>query len=134
MTLPAAASEPDTRAGAYQRLLDALRAAPEVQATTVMSGLPPDRSPDVIVTRIENYTSPEGRPVEVIDYYQFVMGDYFETMGVPIVAGRGFEPTDAASEGKVVVVNEALAKKLWKGENPIGRRLRPNLGSSIGAG
>jgi predicted permease len=55
-------------------------------------------------------------------------------MGVPIVAGRGFEPIDVASEGKVVVVNEALANKLWKGENPIGRRLRPNLGASIGAG
>ena len=134
MTLPMATSEPDTRAQAYLRLLDGLRAAPGVQATTVMSGLPPNRSPEVIVTRIENYTSAEGRPVEAIDYYQFVMGDYFETMGIPIVAGRGFEPTDAASEGKVVVVNEALANKLWKGENPIGRRLRPNLGSSIGAG
>jgi predicted permease len=134
MTLPMATSEPDTRARAYQRVLDTLRVAPGIQATTVMSGLPPDRSPDVIVTRIENYTSAEGRPVEVIDYYQFVMGDYFQTMGVPIVAGRAFEPTDAASEGKVVVVNEALANRLWKGENPIGRRLRPNLGSSLGAG
>ena len=134
MTLPMATSEPETRAQAYQRLLDRLRATPGVQAATVMSGLPPNRSPEVIVTRIENYTGVDGRPIDVIDYYQFVMGDYFETMSIPIVAGRGFEPADAASEGKVVVINEALSKKLWKGENPIGRRLRPNLGSALGAG
>jgi putative ABC transport system permease protein len=134
MTLPMATSEPDTRAQAYQRLLDRLRATPGVQSAAVMSGLPPNRSPEVIVTRVENYTGADGRPVDAIDYYQLVMGDYFATMAIPIVAGRGFEPADVASEGKVVVVNEALARKLWKGENPIGRRLRPNLGSTLGAG
>ena len=77
MTLPMATSEPDTRAQAYQRVLERLRAAPGVQGTTVMSGLPPNRPPDAIATRIENYTAADGRPVEVIDYYQFVMGDYF---------------------------------------------------------
>ena len=61
------------------------------------------------------------------------MGDYFETMGIPIVAGRGFERTDIASQGKVVVVNETLANRIWKGQNPIGQRLRPNLSASIGA-
>jgi predicted permease len=134
MTLPMATSEPETRAQAYQRLLDRLRATPAVQAATVISGLPPNRSPEVIVTPIENYTGADGRPIDVIDYYQFVMGDYFDTMNIPIVAGRGFERANAASEGKVVVVNEALSKKLWKGENPIGRRLQPNLGSALGAG
>ena len=64
-------------------------------------------------------------PSEIIDYYQFVMGDYFGTMGIPIVAGRGFERTDNASQGKVAIVNETLAKRIWKGQNPIGQRLRP---------
>ena len=133
MTLPMATSEPDTRAQAYQRVLERLRAAPGVQGTTVMSGLPPNRPPDAIATRIENYTAADGRPVEVIDYYQFVMGDYFETMGIPIVAGRGFERTDIALQGKMVVVNETLANRIWKGQNPIGQRLRPNLSGTIGA-
>jgi predicted permease len=97
-----------------------------------MSGLPPNRTSDAIATAIENYTSDDGRPSEVIDYYQFVMGDYFGTMGIPIVAGRGFERTDNASEGKVVIVNETLAKRIWKGQNPIGQRLRPP-GGSFGA-
>jgi predicted permease len=53
-------------------------------------------------------------------------------MGIPIVAGRGFERTDNASPGKVAIVNETLAKRIWKGQDPIGRRLRPP-GGSFGA-
>ena len=60
------------------------------------------------------------------------MGDYFGTMGIPIVAGRGFERTENASQGKVAIVNETLAKRIWKGQNPIGQRLRPP-GWSFGA-
>jgi putative ABC transport system permease protein len=133
MTLPMANSDPDTRAQAYQRVLDGLRSVPGVLGTAAMSGLPPNRTPDGIATPVENYTSDDGRPLEVIDYYQFVMGDYFGTMGIPIIAGRGFERTDNVSRGKVAIVNETLAKRIWKGRNPIGQRLRPP-GWSFGAG
>ena len=126
--------DPDTRGPAYQRLLDKLRVAPGVQAAAVMSGLPPNRSPEAIPTGIENHISADGSAVEIVDYYQFVMGDYFQTMGVPIVAGRGFEPADAASPAKVIIVNETLANRIWKGRNPIGQRVRPNLSAAIGFG
>ena len=126
--------DPDTRAPAYQRLLDKLRVTPGVQGAAVMSGLPPNRSPEAIPTPIENHTASDGTPVEIIDYYQFVMGDYFETMGVPIVAGRSFGPADAASPGRVVIVNETLANRIWKGRDPIGQRVRPNLSAAIGFG
>jgi putative ABC transport system permease protein len=132
MTLPMANSEPFTRAQAYQRVLDRLRSVPGVLGTAAMSGLPPNRTPDAIATPIENYSSDDGKPFENIDYYQFVMGDYFGAMGIPIIAGRGFERTDNASQGKVVIVNETLAKRIWKGQNPIGQRLRPP-GASFGA-
>jgi predicted permease len=132
MTLPMANSDPDTRAQAYQRVLDRLHSVPGVLGTAAMSGLPPNRTPDAIATPIENYSSYDGKPFENIDYYQFVMGDYFGTMGIPIIAGRGFERTDNASQGKVVIVNETLAKRIWRGQNPIGQRLRPP-GGSFGA-
>lgn len=132
MTLPMANSDPDTRARAFQRVLARLRSVPGVLETVAMSGLPPNRTPDAIATPFENYTSDEGRSSEIIDYYQFVMGEYFRTMGIPIVAGRGFERHDHASQGKVAIVNETLAKRIWKGQNPIGQRLRPS-GGSFGA-
>jgi putative ABC transport system permease protein len=133
MTLPMANSEPGTRAQAYQRVLARLRSVPGVLGTAAMSGLPPNRTPDAIATAIENYTSDAGKPFAMVDYYQFVIGDYFGTMGIPIVSGRGFERTDNASQGKVAIVNETLAKRIWKGQNPIGHRLRPPGGSFGGS-
>jgi putative ABC transport system permease protein len=132
MTLPMANSDPDTRAQSYRRVLDRLRSVPGVLGTAAMSGLPPIRIPDAIATPFETHTSDDGRPFEIIDYYQLVMGDYFGTMGIPIVAGRGFERADGASQGRVAIVNETLAKSVWKGLNPIGQRLRPP-GGSFGA-
>ena len=59
------------------------------------------------------------------------MSDYFETMGIPIVQGRGFQPADAASSEMVAVVNERLVNTFWKGRNPIGQRLKPNWGDWV---
>jgi predicted permease len=121
--------DPDTRALAYQRLLEKLRAVPGIEQAALMSGLPPRRPLQGIGTVIENHTASDGRPVEIIDYYQAVMGDYFETMGVPIIAGRGFEPVNGASSNGVVVVNETFAKRIWSDRDPIGQRVRVNLGA-----
>src|SRR4030095_8829413 len=68
---------------------------------------------------------------QVVDYDQVVMSDYFDTMGIPIVAGRSFQPTDAGSDTTVVVVNETLAEKVWPGLNPIGRRRRLCCGDQM---
>jgi predicted permease len=121
--------DPDTRALAYQRFLEKVRAAPGVQNAAFMSGLPPQRSPEAIRTVIENHTAADGSAVELIDYYQLVMGEYFKTMGIPIVAGRGFERADAGAPDRVVVVNETLASRVWPGQNPIGRRVRISYGA-----
>lgn len=129
MTLPMATTEPNTRALAYQRVLDKLRATPGVHAATAMSGLPPARPPTGVGTYVENYTSSSGEPFEIADYLQYVMTDYFGTMGIPIVAGRGFEPADVASSGSVTVINETLAKRVWQGRNPVGHRIRPGRGA-----
>ncbi len=101
MALPGADyPQPPGRAQLYQRLLDKLRAAPGVQAATAMSGLPPNRPLDANDTDIDNYTAPPEGPYENVDYYQSVMTDYFETMGIPIVQGRPFQRSDAASGGR----------------------------------
>jgi predicted permease len=132
MTLPRATTSPGGRAGVYQQLLETLRAAPGVQAASAMSELPLARHVQGYATRVESTDAPAGQTTEIVDYYQFVMSDYFTTMGIPIVAGRGFDRGDAASLDRVAVVNETLATKLWPGRNPVGQRLRPNLSASLG--
>src|SRR5262249_42364917 len=48
---------------------------------------------------------------------------FFDTMGIPIVNGRGFEVSDKEDASPVVVVNEVLAEKYWGKDNPIGKRI-----------
>lgn len=119
------------RAQMYQGLLAKLRVVPGIQSATAMSGLPPDRPLNANDTDIDGYTAPPQGPYENVDYYQNVMSDYFETMGIPIVQGRAFQPSDATTPGMVAVVNETLVNTFWKGKNPIGQRLRPCCGDQV---
>jgi len=128
VTLPPATYRAQDRAATYQEIFRKLRAVPGVLGTTAMTGLPPNRPLNANMTDIENYDPPPDGPFELVDYYQSVTTDYFETMGIPLVEGRAFEPADAASGGLVAVVNETLANTYWPGQNAIGRRLRPSSG------
>jgi putative ABC transport system permease protein len=132
MSLPTANyQQAPARAQLYQRLLARLRQVPGVQSASAMSGLPPNRPVNANDTEIDNYTAPPEGPFENVDYYQSVMTDYFETMGIPIVSGRGFVATDSTATGMVAVVNETLVRTFWKGRDPIGQRLRPCCGDPI---
>jgi predicted permease len=53
-----------------------------------------------------------------------VSPDYFKTMNVPIVAGRGFTEADGPDTPRVAVVNETMARKLWPGRDAIGQTFR----------
>ncbi len=118
--------QPGPRAQLYQRLLEKLRGVAGIQGASAMSGLPPNRPLNANDTDIGNYTAPPEGPFENVDYYQSVMSDYFETMGIPIVKGRSFQASDAAS-GPVVIVNETLVNTFWKDRDPIGQTLKPGL-------
>ena len=118
--------QPAPRAQLYQRLLEKLRGVAGIQAASAMSGLPPDRPLNANDTDLGNYTAPPEGPFENVDYYQSVMTEYFETMGIPIVKGRSFQASDAGS-GPVVIVNETLVNTFWKDRDPIGQTLKPGL-------
>ncbi|HXJ85624.1 MAG TPA: ABC transporter permease [Candidatus Binatia bacterium] len=54
---------------------------------------------------------------------QAVSSDYFPIMGIPVLRGRGIVEQDTQSSPWVVVINEAMARKFWKNEDPIGRTI-----------
>jgi hypothetical protein len=56
--------------------------------------------------------------------YSAVGHDYFQTLGTPRIAGRTFSRLDDAGSDRVVVVNRAMARTYWPGEDPLGRRVR----------
>jgi hypothetical protein len=51
---------------------------------------------------------------------------FFQTMGIPVLQGRDFSDSDHASSERVVIINEAFARRYFANENPLSKRLRPN--------
>jgi putative ABC transport system permease protein len=56
--------------------------------------------------------------------YEAVRPNYFETLHLPILRGRGFQNADREGAPLVVIVSQAMARRAWPGQDPIGKRLR----------
>src|SRR5262249_27822340 len=104
------------------QILERLRAPPGVRAAGAINHLPIAGDIWGFPYRIEGRPAP--RPGESpVATYRAVLPGYFETMRLPILRGRSGADTDGPSAPSVVVVNEYLAKRVWPGEDPIGKRI-----------
>jgi predicted permease len=74
--------------------------------------------------QIDGYRPAEGEDMEY--HYNFVGPRYVDALGGTIVAGRGISDADVAGAPLAVVVNEAFARRFWRGESPLGKRLTPS--------
>jgi predicted permease len=67
--------------------------------------------------------------------FTWVSSDYFKTMGIPVIRGRGFTRNDTAASARVAIVNQAFVRRLLGGANPLGQTLRtgaePNYPSTV---
>ena len=125
VTLPPSRYPDQARVAALHRdVLDRTRATNGVRAAGLTAYLP--------LTGADNAWSfyIEGRPPLPIGVYEFakyrpVSDGYFEALGMPVVRGRSFNPSDSKISGDpIVVINEFMARKYWGTEDPIGKRLR----------
>jgi putative ABC transport system permease protein len=67
---------------------------------------------------------PTSGAVRVKAGYDVISPDYFGTLGVPLVGGREISVDDRSGAPPVVIVNATLARRLWPGQDPLGRTLR----------
>jgi predicted permease len=99
-----------------------IEALPGVESMAFADGVPLDRSGwSSWVTRgagIDN----AGDSVRV--EYTRATEHYFETIGSPILRGRGIVPTDDGTSEPVAVITKSLAERLWPGEDPLGKQLQ----------
>jgi putative ABC transport system permease protein len=105
----------------YDTLLERLRALPGVRAAGAVNALPMSGSGPTSWFTPENFPRPAGEPPEV--NYRVATPGYFEAMGVPILAGRMFQPSDRGGL-QVAIVNHALVERFLQGHEPIGLRFR----------
>jgi predicted permease len=129
LVLPSA-TYPQTGERSVQATTDLMRRLdeiPGVDEVAAVQGLPPFRLVNANDTQFEGIPQEPGKPPQNVDYYQTTTADYFKTMRIRIKQGRGFNGSDAGGP-PVVVVNEALAKRFYQNQNPVGRRIRPGFG------
>jgi macrolide transport system ATP-binding/permease protein len=106
----------------YDRLLERVRTLPGVEAAglslvTPLSGSAPGMS----VERVEGYQA--GPREHAVGEINFVDGDFFRALSVPLLRGRDFTAIDAANSPAVVVINDAFAQRYFSGQDPLGKRI-----------
>jgi putative ABC transport system permease protein len=119
--LPTHYDSDETRAAFLSRTLERLRGLPGVRGASSADGYPPAGGP-------WNYVWPKDRPPATPGerkraLRRVITDGHFDTLGVPLLAGRTFEGKDAASSAPTTVVSRALAEEFFPGESAVGRVL-----------
>jgi putative ABC transport system permease protein len=111
----------------FQQLIERVQILPGVRSVGATRNLP---------LSSQSMTSPlfvEGRPATLSSRQAFVQfatvhPGYFRTLAIPLLQGRDFTERDTAKTPPVAIINDALARRFFPGENPIGRKLRTGFG------
>jgi putative ABC transport system permease protein len=105
---------------AYRAIREGVDRTAGVQSAALTSTLP-------LAVGIRAGIGPEGRPMidgeRLLAAVRPVTSNYFATMKIRLRGGRDFQETDKADAPDVAIINEALAKRFWPGENAIGKRM-----------
>jgi putative ABC transport system permease protein len=124
VSLPGGKYKDQQRPEFFRQLIDRLKASPGVQAVGGGINLPLSAS----YYNIGRAFIPEGRPLSVDESingsFSTITGDYFRALQIPLLAGRAFELRDNSEAPKVVIINEAAAKRYFGSPaSAIGKRL-----------
>jgi macrolide transport system ATP-binding/permease protein len=104
-------------------LLDHVKATPGVESAAFARMTPLSYgSFSSTPIAVDGYQSPP-QEQPIVEYNE-VGPDYFATIGIPLVSGREFKRADDEKSVLVVIVNETMAAKYWRGRNPIGERVQ----------
>jgi len=111
-----------------RQVLERIQAIPGVESAAASSYLPLDSGLGLGFI-IEGRPLTNG-PAHGGAAWNYVTPRFFDVFRIPIVAGRAFTERDNAAGPPVVLINQAMAKRFWKNQNPIGQRLI--IGSGMG--
>jgi putative ABC transport system permease protein len=120
---PAKYAQGEPRVQLLRQTLEHLNTIPGVQSSAAILSLPLGGD----TFNVWRGYLREGRPATPQESgnaaYLVTTPDYFRTLKIPLVSGRAFDDRDAEANQKVVIVNETMARQLWPGESPIGKRI-----------
>lgn len=113
----------------FEELIRRLSAAPGVASASAGWPLPMSSSFASISFNIQGRPVPRGdEPSETLG---IAMPGYFDTLRIPLIAGRLFDEQDGVKGPPTIIINHAFARKYFRGENPLGRHLQVRLGDDV---
>jgi predicted permease len=111
--------------GFYQQVLDRLNHLPGVESAALISHLPIEEMGYNANVTVEGKTYPPNE--SPIVEFRVASEDYFKTANIPLLRGRLFSKQEGDDNRPVVVINEAMAKQIWPGEDPLGQQLKDDV-------
>lgn len=118
--------------GFFDRAILKMRHLPGVESASAIDFLPLTGWTDLSSFDIDGRPAPPPKE-EFVAHYRVIDAEYFQTMQIPLVGGRYFTSADASSAPSVAIINQALAKRYWPNQNPLGQRIRLHLTASKSA-
>ena len=108
----------------FHQTLDRVQTTPGVQSAALSMAVPLNSAigPMSAGVIIEGQPLHPNEPVPQINF-ELASPDYFRVLGIPLLTGRSFLPSDEAEAPPVVIVNDRMARHYWPNENPIGHRV-----------
>jgi putative ABC transport system permease protein len=106
-----------------ERAMLEVSAVPGVQRAALANNAPATGSNSSRPIDVDGHPNPDPKNPPSVDN-RVVTAGYLETIGIPVVRGRGVTDADREGTAPVVVISESMARKYWPGEDPIGRRLK----------
>jgi putative ABC transport system permease protein len=116
-------ASPQSRVAFTADLLQRLKATAGVRRAALTSQIPFGGTRGANGVAIEGRPRVTGEPLIIIDQ-RHVTPDYFQTMGVPLLKGRGFTAEDDSRAERVTIINRTMAERYWANTNAIDRRVR----------
>ena len=123
MSVPPAYTTGEAMQAYYYRVLEALRSLPGVEAAGSIRDLPlTGRNGEMVRPNVPGMTTASGEGPTAQRHH--ISTDFFKALGVPVIAGRTFEMTDRAGAPPVIVINEEFARRIWPGQDAVGKTVR----------
>lgn len=118
----------DTLPRYYDRMFDAVRAVPGVEAAAIAHVMPLDFGGSRQTIEIDGYTPADGEDMELNTVR--VSPGYFDVMRIPVLAGREFSALDTRDQPLRIIVNQTMARRYWPDGQAVGRFVRFQAGRS----
>jgi predicted permease len=112
----------ERRSAFYTDLVQRVQSLAGVRSAAVTTNLPLYRQGNSISVAIEGRPDPPPGQ-ELIVVTRIISPGYFNTMSIPLLKGRGLTDQDTSTSPNVVVISETMARRVWPGEDPIGKRI-----------